>query len=176
MSNPFAADWNKPSAPKARPGHDPSAVDVSLIAMLDPDRDYGSRTFEQVVLGLKAGELIASRPDVAGHPPILRTSAGALIKGTGPYFTGGGSPQNALQSQLIAWADHGGLEAAANRLNNIIRHGEPAVAVKAIDVLLKYTMPKAREAAPDDSIAVKLLEALMTTREARPITIYEVNQ
>lgn len=171
MSNPFAADWPKPPPPR-------SIVPVdSLIAQLDPERNYGTRTFEDVVAGIRAGDILILPPPEQGRQPVLRLAENGLaIKGSGAASLGSGSgqAQTALQARLVTWADEEGLEIAITRLREIILHAEPAVAVKALDITFKYAMPKAREAAPDDTIALALLDRLMATREARPITVYEM--
>lgn len=168
VSNPWAADWPKPKPPR-------SIVPAeSLIPQLDPKRDYGTRTYEQVVEAVLSGALMIYPPVEPGRQPVLRLPEGPVVKGSGPYNIAGGVPQTALQARLVDWGEHEGIEVALKRLRDLIVNAEPAVATKAIDVFFKYAMPKSREAAPDDSIAVKLLEALMTTREARPVEVYEV--
>jgi hypothetical protein len=50
-----------------------------MVAMLDPDRDYGERTFDDVVKAVRDGSISAS----PGHPvPMLRIGA-MSVKGSG---------------------------------------------------------------------------------------------
>ena len=50
-----------------------------MVALLDPDRDYGERTFDDVVKGVRDGSISAS----PGHPvPMLRVGA-MSVKGSG---------------------------------------------------------------------------------------------
>ena len=50
-----------------------------MVALLDPDRDYGERTFDDVVKGVRDGSISAS----PGHPvPLLRVD-GISVKGSG---------------------------------------------------------------------------------------------
>ena len=59
----------------------------ALIAELDPDRDYGERTYNDIVTDVRAGYISIS----PGHPsPILRdVGRGVTLKGTGRPLTTG---------------------------------------------------------------------------------------
>lgn len=53
-----------------------------LIARLDPERQYGERTYEQIIAGIHDGQIIIEEPR-EGDPPVLTDLEGKLLKGTG---------------------------------------------------------------------------------------------
>ncbi len=69
----------------------------ALIALLDPDRDYGSRTFEEVVSGVRDGTL---RIAEGNRLPMLRDGQGQPIKGGGQPIQTGVSAQQVALSQF----------------------------------------------------------------------------
>lgn len=65
----------------------------SLLDLLDPGRDYGDRSFEQVVDGIKSGEIVI---ESGWRLPVLRDAkTNRAIKGTGRPPTAGVSVQQA---------------------------------------------------------------------------------
>lgn len=76
-----------------------------LIASLDPDRNYGERTYEQVVAEVRAGALNLS-PGRFGIPRITDAQTNRAVAGTGqPPVAEGSSPRdwgNARFRQLAA--------------------------------------------------------------------------
>lgn len=66
----------------------------SLIGNLDPTRDYGERSYEQVVAEVRAGALIL-RPGRFGLPMISDAATGMRIKGSSnPPIPGELSPRD----------------------------------------------------------------------------------
>ena len=53
-----------------------------LVSRLDPARDYGDRTYEQVVQDVHAGNLVLS-PGAGQQPLIQEVGSGIFVKGTG---------------------------------------------------------------------------------------------
>ncbi len=54
----------------------------ALIAQLDPGRDYGDLTYEQIVAGIRNGHVIIEQSR-EGDPPVLSDLNGRLLRGTG---------------------------------------------------------------------------------------------
>lgn len=78
---------------------------VARIPTLDPDRDYGERTYEQVVEEVRAGKLTLLEGRF-GLPRIVDAETGKTVKGTAmPPVSGEVSPRdwgNARFRQLAA--------------------------------------------------------------------------
>lgn len=155
-------------------------LERSLVVQLDPERDYGSRTYEQVVSEIQAGTLVIEQPAKAGYLPILRdASTRVVVKGSGPASVNGGPTRGAaLHAMLIDWLEQEGLELAVLRLHEVITGGKDGDAVKAIEVLFKHVLPKQREAAPDTGSVEALMDALRQTRPAtaRDADLYELTR
>ncbi len=54
----------------------------ALIAQLDPGRDYGDLTYQQIIAGIRDGHVIIEQSR-AGDPPVLSDLNGRLLRGTG---------------------------------------------------------------------------------------------
>lgn len=63
-----------------------------LIAQLSPDRDYGDRTFDEVVAGVRGGAILI-RPGQR-LPQLVDAQTGKTIKGTGVPPGAGVGPQH----------------------------------------------------------------------------------
>ena len=53
-----------------------------LLDRLDPSRDYGEYSYEQIIDGIHDGQVIIEEPR-EGDPPVLSDLGGRLLKGTG---------------------------------------------------------------------------------------------
>ncbi len=53
-----------------------------LVELLDPERDYGERSYEQVVTEVESGALVVI-PNGGRHPVIRQKDGGFVIKGSG---------------------------------------------------------------------------------------------
>jgi hypothetical protein len=53
------------------------------IESLDPTRDYGNRSYEQVVTEVESGALMVIPNSKGGHPILRQKEGGFLIKGSG---------------------------------------------------------------------------------------------
>ena len=54
-----------------------------LIQQLDPKRDYGVRTYEDVVREVREGKLILKEGPT--HQPLINDTRGLAVKGTGTW-------------------------------------------------------------------------------------------
>tara|TARA_B100001123_G_scaffold403419_1_gene491900 strand:- start:117 stop:578 length:462 start_codon:yes stop_codon:yes gene_type:complete len=62
-----------------------------LIELLDPNRDYGERTYDEVVGGIRAGKIRILPPSGSKHPILRNTDVPSgihpIIKGSGRVTT-----------------------------------------------------------------------------------------
>ena len=59
-----------------------STATRDLIARLRPERNYGPRSYAEIVAGIHDGRIIIEEPR-EGDPPVLTDLEGKLLKGTG---------------------------------------------------------------------------------------------
>ena len=77
---------------------------VSRIPSLDPSRDYGERTYEQVVDGVRAGTLVLLEGR-AELPRIVDAETMRAVKGSAqPPLPGGKSPRDWGIARFQEWA------------------------------------------------------------------------
>lgn len=143
-----------------------------FIEKLDPSRDYGELSFDDVVRGIRTGAITASE---GNHLPQLKDSTtGRAIKGTGA------PPQGAAPIQQIAINDFrkmafDDLEFAYGTLINGMRKGDP----RYDKIFWELLVGKQGELRGGGMIteALKVVMEAMQTPEVRQATIeaYEVH-
>lgn len=137
-----------------------------LIAKLDPTRDYGPRTFEQVKEGITRGALLVEN---GPNLPILKDAAtGLVVKGSGRPLSSPAEWSRQFLKERFAGDAEALYEAAKNA---VLLKGD----MKALELLLKYGVGDHREQGSDaGSRAVDALMQLATN--ARTERVIQVDQ
>jgi hypothetical protein len=133
---------------------------AELRALLDPERDYGERTYEQVLADVDAGKLRLG----PGHnlPQIFDTETGRTVKGTGMSPNVGSGPQHAALATFRRKALDD-VDEAYRELRTGMKTGDP----RFHKIFWEQLIGKVGEvrAVGERSIMDKLLEAALKPRE-----------
>ena len=137
-----------------------------LIASLDPDRNYGDLTFEQVVSGIQSGTILISP---GSRLPLLKSAeTGRPIKGSGqPPQTGVSVQQAALREFRERAIDD--LPEAYELLMQGMREGDP----RFHKLFFENLLGKMGETKGGDAMveAFKVFVAAMQKPEERTVII-----
>lgn len=144
-----------------KPVHDTEA----LIGLLDPKRDYGERSYEDVISGIRDGSLLI---EPGNSLPQLCTAKHQYIKGSGsPKLEGMSAQQRALH-QVRTWALDD-LEWAYIHLKNGMSRGDP----RYDKIFWETALGKMGEAKGSEAMAeaFKALIAAMDKPDVRTVVI-----
>ena len=145
-----------------------------LVSLLDPDRDYGDKTFEEVKEGIARG-LIVIEP---GHSlPVLRDpTTNRAIKGTGrPPGSAAQEWSRTFVREFVAGDDSGTHEPRIavlmqSAFDAVVTRGD----MKALELLLKYGIGDHREMGSD--AGSRAVDALMQlAQNARTERVIQVD-
>lgn len=146
-------------------------LEQDLLEALDPNRDYGDRTFEEVVEQVQAGALILL-PGI-GNPVIKDVATGKTVKGTGKVIAGEDSDKRrVIQSKFLERAEADFDEVYASIMESVNK-GD----VRAMKLWVETVIGKPGEMRPTGGadIMEKIFEAMLTHRESavRQVVVYD---
>lgn len=137
-----------------------------LIALLDPERDYGDLSFEQVVERVRAGDLLLSP---GYNLPIIRDrGTNHTVRGTGAPIGVGSSPQQAIAAEFRHRAVDD-FDFAYRNLLDGMKRGDP----RYDKIFWEYAAGKAAEFKGGEAMAeaFKALIEAMKQPESREVVI-----
>lgn len=137
-----------------------------LIALLDPDRDYGDRTFEDVLAGIRSGKIVIQQGNRL--PMLFQTDPWRSIKGTGqPTQDGVSAQQRALHHVRQLGLDD--IDWAYLKLRDGMSRGDP----RYDKIYWELVVGKPSEAKGGEAMAeaFKALIAAMEKPDVRTVTL-----
>ncbi|KKM94387.1 hypothetical protein LCGC14_1198800 [marine sediment metagenome] len=95
-----------------------------LIERLDPDRNYGDRTFEQVVQEVRDGDLLLREAPNDNVLPIIYSKSGPIVKGTASTsHPGANAASQKLTNRLLKFVADGADDLAIGVLREALEGG-----------------------------------------------------
>lgn len=139
-----------------------------LIARLDPERDYGERTFEQVINQVGDGRLFLEPG--ANLPVIKDTASGRMVRGSGRVPGGTQGPRQHAMAEFYRLALDD-LPEAYRYLWKGIQTGD----YHFLDIYFKNVMPKQPEVRGGDEMgkAFQMMIERMAQPEQRTVEIID---
>lgn len=133
----------------------------SLIDKLDPHRDYGERTYEEVLSGIRSGAIIIREGN--NLPQLVDAATGRAIKGTGVPVNNGENPQRVAMARFRRMAQDD-LDEAYAELRAGMKAGDP----RCMKIYWELLIGRPGEAKGENSTSImeKLLEAALENRTA----------
>lgn len=133
-----------------------------LLDRLDPDLDYGNRTFAEVRTEVLAGTLVLSEAQESEQPIARRADSGAMVRGSGDTEATRDSAADMLNAALQDYVMHGGGAEKMVALVDKILTGDDAswkARADALNFLTDHTIGRVKDryGPGDNPLLVELL-------------------